>query len=171
MSIKDFANLLSYHKNKLWRYVMKVGAPSHMRKMISIVLFACLIGAVGLTVYLASTPPIGEKFTEFYLLGPSGRADGYPVNLTLGESGTVIIGILNHEYADTSYSLTIQLDNDTIATINNIVLSHEMMSEQNFTFTPEKLGNEIKVEFFLYKNGAPEKYRDLHLWITVRLAK
>ena len=146
---------------------MKVGAWRNISKITSAVLFACLIVAVGLTVYIASTPPVGEKFTEFYLLGPSGRADGYPVNLTLGESGTVIIGIVNHEYEDTSYNITIRLDNDLIATISNIQLSHEMVSERNFTFTPEKTGEGLRLDFLLYKNTMPGAYRSLHLQITV----
>ena len=147
---------------------MKVGTRRNSSKVISSILFASLIVAVGIIVYIASAQPIGEKFTEFYLLSPSGKADRYPTNLTRGESGTVIIGIVNHEYENVSYSITIRLDNDTIATITNMQLSHEVVSEQNFTFTPEKIGDKTRLEFLLYKNGADETYRSLNLWITVR---
>lgn len=137
-------------------------------KVLSAVLFACLIVAIGLTIYIASTPHIGEKFTEFYILGPSGKAYGYPTNLTLGESGTVIIGVVNHEYEKVSYKILIKLDNETIGKIDNIILSQGEKWERNYTFTPEKIGERMKLEFLLYRDNMNETYRDLHLWITVR---
>jgi len=83
------------------------------------ILLVCLAGVIGATVYIAVYPKIGERFTEFYILGPSGKAYGYATNLTLGESGTVIIGVVNHEYERISYKIVVTLDNETIATIEN----------------------------------------------------
>ncbi len=42
----------------------------------------------------------GERFTEFYILGLEGKADNYPDELTVGEEGRVILGIVNHEHED-----------------------------------------------------------------------
>jgi len=36
-------------------------------------------------VYVIVTPKQGEKFTEFYILGPEGMADDYPTDLAVGE--------------------------------------------------------------------------------------
>lgn len=129
----------------------------------------CIILALGFTIYIASTPPVGERFTEFYLLGPSGKADGYPTNLTLGESGTVILGVVNHEYEDVSYRIVVRLENRTIGTIDNVRLKHEAVWEENYTFVPEKIGEGMKLEFLLYRDDADGIYRSLHLWITVSL--
>lgn len=129
----------------------------------------CIILAVGFTIYIASTPPVGERFTEFYILGPSGKADGYPTNLTLGESGTVILGVVNHEYEDVSYRIVVRLENRTIGTIDNVRLKHEAVWEENYTFVPEKIGEGMKLEFLLYRDDADGIYRSLHLWITVSL--
>lgn len=139
-----------------------------LSKILSAFLFACLIAAIGFTVYIAVTPPPGESFTEFYILGPSGKAYGYPTDLVLGESGTVIVGVVNHEYENVTYTIVIKLDNETIATINDIALSHGMKWEQNYTFTPEKTGERMKLEFLLFREAINEPYRSLHLWITVR---
>jgi len=136
-------------------------------KVISIFLFACIIAATGLTIYIASNPPPGEKFTEFYVLGPSGKATGYPTNLTVGENGTVIIGVVNHEYETISYRIEVRLENTSIATMNDMILENEGEWEKNYTFSPERPGERIKLEFFLYKNGMNETYRSLHLWVTV----
>ena len=136
-------------------------------RYISAVLLACIIVAAGFTIYIASNPPPGERFTEFYILGPSGKATGYPTNLTLGETGTVILGIVNHEYETITYRIVIRLENTSIATVNDVVLEHEGGWESNYTFIPEVSCERMKLEFFLYKNGLNEIYRSLHLWVSV----
>lgn len=111
---------------------------------------------------------VGERFTEFYVLGPSRKVEGYPTNLTLGEEGKVILGVVNREYEEVSYSVVIWLDNETIGTIENLMLKHEEKWEQNYTFTPEKTGDKMKLEFLLLREGLDEPYRSLHLWVTVK---
>ena len=113
-----------------------------------------------------NNPHVGERFTEFYILGPSGRAEGYPTDLKIGESGTVIIGVVNHEYEEVSYRIVIVFGNETIGAIDGIRLKHEELWQQNYTFTPEKTGERMKLEFLLYKEDVEEPYRTLHLWVT-----
>jgi len=132
------------------------------------VLLTCLVAAIGATIYLAISPKVGEKFTEFYILGPSGKAEGYPTNLTIGESGTVILGIVNHEYERVSYRILVALNNETIATIENITINHEEKWEQRYTFIPQRAGERMKLEFLLYREDVEEPYRTLHLWVSVR---
>ena len=40
------------------------------------------------------------RFTEFYALGPEGKASGYPRELMVGEETVVILGVVNKEYAE-----------------------------------------------------------------------
>lgn len=129
---------------------------------------ACLISAVCLTIYIAVSPPVGERFTEFYILGPEGKACGYPTNLSLGETGALIIGIVNHEYQNVTYRIVVRLENETIATIDGIALSHGAKWERVFEFAPQRAGERMKLEFLLYREGMEEPYRTLHLWVTVR---
>ncbi|MBO3810290.1 MAG: DUF1616 domain-containing protein [Candidatus Brockarchaeota archaeon] len=138
-----------------------------LNRVITVILLICLVMAIGATIYIALSPKIGERFTEFYILGPSGKAEGYPTNLTLGESGVVIIGVVNHEYEEVSYRIIISLDNETIGAIDGIRLKHEELWQQNYTFTPQKTGEKMKLEFLLYRDGVDEPYRTLHLWVTV----
>ena len=71
-----------------------------------------------LTAYFASMPRVGEHFTEFYVLGAGGKIGDYLTNLTLGESGTVTLGVVNREYEEVNYTIVIKLDNETVGTIN-----------------------------------------------------
>ncbi|MEM2352544.1 MAG: DUF1616 domain-containing protein [Thermoproteota archaeon] len=57
-----------------WKENGRIKMGAKLNKAITAVLSACLVAAVGLTVYIAITPHVGERFTEFYILGPSGKA-------------------------------------------------------------------------------------------------
>jgi len=154
-------------------------------RILSIVLIVAIIFAVGSIVYVVKTPQVGERFTEFYILGPSGKAEGYPRQLTLGESGRVILGIVNHEYARVEYRVEVRQGEELLASIDHLTLDHEEKWEEPLAFTPSRAGENLKVEFLLYKTGEnpqpgipyprqqqelppPDKpYRSLHLWLNV----
>jgi uncharacterized membrane protein len=140
----------------------------NFEKVLTFILLVCLAAAIGATVYIAVTPHVGERFTEFYILGPSGKAEGYPTNLTVGEAGTVIIGVVNHEYENVTYRVVVTLDNETVGVLEDIRLKHEEVWQHNYTFTPDKAGDRLKLEFLLYRDGVDGPYRSLHLWVTVR---
>ena len=146
---------------------MKMETKGWVNRAIVGVLFACLVAAVVGVIYIAVAPKVGERFTEFYILGPSGKADGYPTNLTVGESGTVIVGVVNHEYENVSYRIVFALDSETIGVIDDVRLRHEEVWQQNFAFAPVRAGDGMKLEFFLFRDGVEAPYRSLHLWITV----
>ncbi len=122
----------------------------------------------GFIVYFVSVPKIGERFTEFYILGRGGKLEDYPSNITLGESSTVVLGVDNHEYEECVYNVIIRLENETTWTIEDIRLNHENEWTQNYTFTPQKAGEKMKLEFLLYKDDGEEPYRILHLWVSVK---
>jgi len=142
-----------------------------MNRVNKTLLVGMVTGVVVSGAFMSSfvaSPRVGERFTEFYVLGPGGKIEGYPTNLTLGENGTVILGVVNHEYEEANYSVVIWLDNETMGTIEDIRLMHEEKWEENYTFTAEKAGDRMKLEFLLFREGLDEPYRSLHLWITVR---
>lgn len=64
-------------------------------KILTIILLIAIITALAATVYVIVTPKKGEEFTEFYILGPSGKAADYPRDLSVGERGEVIVGVVN----------------------------------------------------------------------------
>jgi uncharacterized membrane protein len=140
---------------------------SRGNKILSIILIASIIIAISTTLYIIVTPKEGEKFTEFYILGPNGKASDYPTNLTAGETGNVTIGVVNHEYATINYQMIIKLNNQTIKE-ENITLSSNEKYETPFTFNASRSGEKQKLEFLLYKlPDDNNSYRSLHLWIDV----
>lgn len=75
-----------------------VKTENRIDKILTAALVISIVAALIMLAYVIVTPKQGEKFTEFYILGTGGKAEGYPTNLTAGEISAVIIGIVNHEY-------------------------------------------------------------------------
>jgi uncharacterized membrane protein len=141
---------------------------SRLDRALTIILVISILASVVTLVYVVVTPKQGEQFTEFYILGAGGMADDYPVNYTLGDSGKVIIGVVNHEYENVNYTIDIRLQNQSLQTIQQVNLEHNQTWQQSVTVTPPFNGTDMKLQFLLYKNGNyTEAYRDLHLWINV----
>jgi hypothetical protein len=147
------------------------GSPGENRtkidKILTIVLVLAIVLSVCGVIYLIIIPKQGEQFTEFYILGSSGIADEYPTDLVVGEKGTVIIGVVNHEYEDVSYQLDVRLDGATISE-DSIDLVHNETWESLFTFQAMEKGENQKLEFLLQKDDVNGTYRSLHLWVHVR---
>lgn len=147
--------------------VPKWGEMNGSDRVLSVGLMASVLVSGALISYFVYAPRTEEGFTEFYVLGPTGKVEGYPTNLTLGEEGRVILGIVNHEYEKVNYSIVIRFDNQTLGTIEDIGLDNEENWVQNYTFAPQKAGENIKLEFLLFINNDVNVYRSLHLWIKV----
>lgn len=158
-----FSANFKYHFNRM---VESLKQESGKDRILSIVLVISMILAVATTAYVIVVPK-GEKFTEFYILGPKGMASDYPTNLTAGESGNVTVGIENHEYSTVNYEMVIKLNNQTIDD-KNITLSNNQTYLEPFKFIPYSYGQNHELEFLLYKlPDTNNVYRSLHLWLNI----
>ena len=129
--------------------------------------------ALGVTAYFVATSRgSSESFTEFYVLGPGGKAEAYPTLMDVGENATVILGMVNQEGQDTTYQVAVTIDGETTDSIDNLSLADDERWEQRVAIVPPHAGNGEKVEFLLFKKSAGgesagEPYRSLHLRIDV----
>ena len=136
-------------------------------KILTVILVISIIIAAGMIIYVITTPKIGEKFTEFYILDTNDKADNYPVDLVIGVPFELIVGIVNHEYNDINYTMQVEQAAD-ILTSQQFRLSHNETWEEKIVLTPDKTGTDMKMEFLLFKeNNFSEPYRSLHLWVNV----
>jgi uncharacterized membrane protein len=153
---EHYNNLLNLFKTK-----------SPLRQILLIILIISIILAVSMIAYSVIIPKGSETFTEFYLLGPKGTAADYPTNLTTGETGNVIIGVVNHEHQTTSYKIVIK-SNDQKIDEANVTLKDEEKMELPYKFASNNTGRK-KLEFLLYK--MPDNinaYRTLILWVDIQ---
>ena len=139
---------------------------SRTEGMLSVILIIAILVAIGTAAYVIVNPKQGEKFTEFYILGPDGKASNYPTNLTAGQQGKVIIGVVNHEYSTTDYQLMVKMNNNITQT-QTFSLQNNEKKEIMFTFNATPPGQN-KLQFLLYKSpNNSSVYRSLHLWLNV----
>ena len=99
-------------------------------KVLTAMLLVVLAVCIAATIYLIITPKPTEPFTEFYILGPNGKAADYPHYLRKGEKASVIIGIVNHEHRTLNYTITVWLVNESFnngsVTVHHIYLMKVM---------------------------------------------
>lgn len=110
---------------------------------------------------------VGEPFTEFYVLGPGGKAEDYPTRLFVGDTAHVILGVINHEGHRARYRVEIRAGSDVLGRIGPIELADGQMWENPVSFAPRHPGDRVKVEFLLWIEGRTAPYRSLHLWVHV----
>ena len=137
-------------------------------KVLTVVLSITIVGTIGATVWVINHPGASERFTEFYILGPDGKADNYPREVVLGTTSSVIVGVVNHEAANATYRIDINIDGQNSTQIAPFTLAAEAKWEQPVSFNATKLGDNQSVQFQLYKTGNATVYRSLHLWLDVQ---
>ena len=136
----------------------------------ALIVVLCLMGFGATVGLLAISRGSSDRFTEFYILGPDGRAEGYPRTLELGDSLTVILGVVNHEGADAAYGIEATVDGQAAGFADSVRLKDEERWEELVTLVPNQAGNSQKVEFLLRReemDGVEEAYRAVHLWVDV----
>jgi uncharacterized membrane protein len=166
---------------------------STFNKALTVILALAVLGSIGMLTYVIAVPKTGEKFSEFYILGLNGKAEGYPSDFILAnnqvrgvnygefydytaQAGQVILGIVNHEQKPVTYSVAIRIDGQPVniryngqnpERLKGIQLDHSQKWEGKIGFIPQHVGNNQKVDFFLYKDGSSEAVETLHLWVNV----
>lgn len=136
-------------------------------RLLNVVLVIAIVASISTLGYVIANPKVGEKFTEFYILGAKGKADDYPKEIILGQSAWVTVGITNREQEQTTYEVEVIIQGELLADVGPFILDNDENYETPVYFAPQTAGTEEKVEFVLYKNGSDEAYLSLHLWVDV----
>ena len=119
----------------------------NLDKALTIGLALAVVLATGTLFYVLATPRPGEAFTEFYILGPTGKASCYPSTFRDGAyrlpdpgsdcplaSGNVTVGIVNHEGRDVTYHLRVVWTRETVLPGNTTRIDQvQVASESNVT--------------------------------------
>ena len=167
-------------------------------KSLSIVLGVAIFGALGVLCYTVAVPKVGERFTEFYILGIDGKAQDYPTEFTLDNgkvarvvygdgasevvagSGDVTVGIVNHEQQTVAYSVKLTIDGEpanielggvAAGFLGPFELRQGEKWENAIGIVPRHAGENQKVELLLFKGSDALPENTLHLWIAVREAQ
>jgi len=161
-------------------------------RLISVVLIVAFIIAVLITIYMIAVPKEGERFTEFFILGEKQKAADYPDLISVGQNYPLYIGIGNHEYRDTNYTVEIWLmhtEFDNVTNTSHLIAMYPgdqlslILAHNETRIIPYNLSVKNPsfnhVEFLLFKDNLSNpyltgsdrinaSYRELHLGLTVR---
>ncbi len=137
-------------------------------RILTVILIFSIALSVGIIYFAITNSEVGEKFTEFYILGPEGKAANYTTaNLKYNFPATVLVGVANSEYAFVNYTVQVALRGDVLAE-KRLRLGNNESWKENITFVPDKKGKDLKLEFWLFKeDNFTAPYRELHLWVNV----
>ena len=145
--------------------VKKKPLPPEIEKALIIALIGSIIISSGMLAYAKMTRE-KETFTMLYLLGPDGKAEGYPTESLLNVPLNVTVGIENHELRDVVYVLQMKADEEVIEELN-VPLTNGESWQKNMTYTRQELKDgRSKLEFALFKQKPEDfPYRSVHLYI------
>jgi uncharacterized membrane protein len=169
---EDKAFTVSFRDSVHSLLVEVLGKPeSSTEKTLRVFLIISILSLIGAAAYVTITPHEQEPFTEFYILGSDGKANNYTTEYVKGESGTVIIGVTNHEHRTVDYTLDVRLENKSLAlpeNLRHIQLEDNTTLEEPLEITPSIEGKNMELQFLLFNDIEKEvPYEDLRLWINV----
>jgi uncharacterized membrane protein len=166
----------------------------YSKALIAVLAVSIVLPFILLAIFAAFPPP-GATYTEFEIVGPDGKATGYPSNLTVNETSIIDLKIINHEETNMNYTIQIFLvnitaDQDTVR-VNHMyyldtvsivsVKGNDSSDGQSgsqslipYNLTIEKPG-QFKLWLILFKNvvpplpSAPNRYDDFANTSAVQL--
>jgi uncharacterized membrane protein len=165
---------------------------SRIDQILTGILTLVIIFALLTAVYVIVVPREGERFTEFYILGEKQMVADYPEEIISGQNYSIFIGVGNHEFRNTSYTIetwTLQTEFDNVTNISSVIAMDPSdrqiltLGHNETKVIPSVLSvNDTKynqIAFLLFNESVPDpgisgiarinaSYRELHLWVTVR---
>jgi uncharacterized membrane protein len=136
---------------------------SPLNKLLSFILIIAVLATAGTLIIAIASPKVGEKFTQFYILGLNNKAQEYPVQVVVRDARVtqviygdgapavddsrlqVTLGVVNQERKDTSYTVIVRVNDQPVdfsyvdASENSsgkIVLQPGQQWERVITFAP-----------------------------------
>ncbi len=139
--------------------------PPEIEKALVIALIGSIIISSAMLAYAKMTRE-KETFTMLYLLGPDGKAEGYPNESFINVPVNVTVGIENHELQSVNYILQMKVDEKVIQELN-IPLKDGETWQENMSYKRHDLkSGRSKLEFALFKDEPGYfPYRSVHLYI------
>ncbi len=165
------------------KYVLNLSMQAEMGDKVFVgFIAAILVISVCLMTYMLVKPSDTEAYSELYILDSNGRTDSYPVNVSIYDISSVIVGIGCFEQTPVNYTIIVGIENATEIVYvghwnqtyslspnskigKNITLAHENFIEESFSFNLPNPGR-YKVTWELLIEGQPTDY-EVHLWIDV----
>jgi uncharacterized membrane protein len=151
---------------------------------VNVLLVVSVVMLLSTVAYTVTTSEQDEQFTELYLLTPDENGtyatDSYPETLEQEEL-RVTVGVGNYEEERTQYVIVVEAQ--PLSNSSQIVertelrriqfsLAHNETWRRNVTLMPSMTGDNLRVQFLLFREEPPSNvtvkraYRKVHLWLN-----
>jgi uncharacterized membrane protein len=142
---------------------------NRMTRALLVLVVVATLALAGLVAYAAVKPSLNPQPSEFYILNSEGKAENYPRQVKTGSPVNIMLTVVNHEMAATSYRIKIVNAGATIKEITTNELSPGEKWAEQVSFSLQSAGLNQKVDFQLYKDGSAEPYfkEPLYLYLDV----
>jgi uncharacterized membrane protein len=137
-----------------------------MRKAYAVQALAVLGGVGVLIVNMIVLHP-GEQYSEFYIVGSDGLAEGFIREVRVGQRVELLCGIGNYEGAAAEYQVEVRQQGELIGSGGPYGLQGGEVLEAVVEFAPARAGEDVKIEFWLSQHAEERPYRRLELWVDV----
>jgi len=151
-----------------WRW-SAIREMNRASKILAMLVFTALFALAGLVVYSAVRLPPGPQPSEFYILNAEGKADNYPRQVKPGSPVNLMVTVINNEAVPVEYRVKIVCAGVTLKEVPAGKLAPGERWAEQVSFALQSAGQNQKVDFQLYKDGAAEPYfkEPLYLYIDV----
>jgi uncharacterized membrane protein len=160
------------------------------KRVLSIILIAVILADIGVIGYMTAVPQVGERFTEFYVLGINGKVGDYPIEYFMNTKmvvteviygdgimdtnrglGTITLGIVNNEQKLSVYSIQVIIDGEVLDEtdiLGPITLKQGEKWQKEIGIVPNHLGDNQKVDLLLFRDTGTTVKNSLSFWINVK---
>ncbi|RQH02267.1 DUF1616 domain-containing protein [Natrarchaeobius oligotrophus] len=150
--------------------------------LLNALLVLSIVLALGTVTFAIVVPPQGEEFSAVYILTEDDGelvADGYPTDLSAGESAEIVLGVDNHEHRTVDYTVVVleqetdQVPNESgiVDESNESVLNETVVTNQReldrfetrlehneswhhaHSVEPSLTGENVRIVWLLYPDG------------------
>lgn len=137
------------------------------RSLLGVVIGALALAGVAIMVLMIMPRP-GDRFTEFYVLGPDGLGQDYPHVVTAGEPFTLTAAVRNQEGTTAHYTIFAQIDKQIIGASQGFTIADGTTQTQTLELILPLASADQTLELVLDRRGYPFPYRTLQLWLKAR---
>ena len=101
-------------------------------------------------------------------MGEQGQASEYVLDFEEGDTGSVTLGIINHEGRETDYTLVIRVPGETEREIARVVLQDEAVWEQTVEFSIGIASEYNRIEFLVFRGNEAEPCRSVYVRMSIQ---
>ncbi|MCG3772260.1 MAG: hypothetical protein JW384_03467 [Nitrosomonadaceae bacterium] len=125
---------------------------------------ATVVSVITLTLAITAPPP---PFTEFFVVGSEGIAEGYPRVVKPNELMTVQVVVTNQEYHEVSYRIAVSSQAGPLFSEGRWTLAQGETWQRSIVLSLPDEGKDQTVDFHLFRDDQETPYRKLRLWVDV----